>query len=185
MLITKSEKYGTIERIKEWLSQNKITQEKFAEEIGVDPRTINRWFNGSQIRRSNLEKIADVMECDVEFLQCTQDQPRKSVGHKIKLYPDSFHERLWRIKELMEDSDGKIVFQIKFKSNTYEVYEGTYIRGDTRYYFENVSPNYDGDIVYHVSINGGRPIEKTEEEIKDFVNRIIKFISFELEQLKE
>lgn len=186
MLIIKSEKYGTNERIKEWLAEKKKTQEKFAEDIGVDPRTVNRWFNGAKIRRNNLEKIADVMECDVDFLKCTQNYPKKCESHKIKLSNDNkFHKHLWRIRELMNDTNEKITFTINFKSETFETYEGTFIEGDTRYYFEDISPNYDGEIIYNVSINDEDPIEKTEAEIKDFVNRIIKFISFEIEHLKE
>lgn len=186
MLIIKSEKYGTIERIKEWLSQNKITHEKFAEEIGVDSRSVTRWLNGTQIRQSNLKKIAEVMDCDVDFLKCTQNYPKKFKSHKIKLSnDDKFHKYLWRIRDLMSDTNEKMNFTINFKGETLETYVGTFIEGDTRYYFEDISPNYDSEIIYNVSINGEDPIEKTEEEIKAFVNRIIKFISFEIEQLKD
>lgn len=189
MLIIKSEKYGTTERIKEWLSQNKKTQEEFAESVGVDPRTVNRWFNGAQIRRNNLKKIADVMECDVEFLQCTQDIPKRKPGHKIKLSRendfDNIYKYLWRISELMNGTTKQFKINYDFKNKTYDVYEDTFIEGDTRYYYEAISPNYDGDVVYYISINGEKPIEKTEVEIKEFVKRIMKFISFEIEQLKE
>lgn len=185
LLIIKSEKYGTNGRIKEWLSANKKTQEKFAEDIGVDPRTINRWFNGAKIRLSNLKKIAEIMGCDIEFLQCTQNQPKKTTSHKVKLSQNDYQKHLWRLCEFANNINKKITFTINFKSETFETYEGTFIEGDTRYYFEDISPNYDGDIIYNVSINGGDPIEKTEAELKDFVTRIINYISFEIDHLKE
>ena len=54
--------YKTGNYIREKRKKNKMTQEELAEHIGVSPRTISTWENGSvDIKKENLEKIADAL----------------------------------------------------------------------------------------------------------------------------
>ena len=59
MHIYKEEAYGTIERIKELMTLQNLTQERFAALVDVSPRSVTRWFSGTPIRKKNLITICD------------------------------------------------------------------------------------------------------------------------------
>ena len=66
--------YKTGNYIREKRKKNKMTQEELAEHIGVSPRTISTWENGSvDIKKENLEKLADVLGVSYTELYAGQD----------------------------------------------------------------------------------------------------------------
>lgn len=186
MNIIKVEKYGTLERIAELREKKKMSQKTLAKESGITERSISRWKDGAIIRRSNLERIAEALDCDVEFLECKQDYPRISEsGKRIVLSPVSIIDRyLPKICDLMKNTAQRFEYRIEIDGKSPKMIVGSYIEGDTRYEYETIAPDYSGEIRYVISINGGDPIKKTEKEIEDFINGIMKFISFQVEQMK-
>ena len=192
MYIYKQEDYGQLERIKELMDntidpdngKKGITQEKLAFLIEVDKSNVNKWFKkGVKIRKSNLIKIADKLNCDVEFLTCEQDYPRKSNPSKFKLSAPTFTEKyLKKLEELMQTTPSRFSFRIGWDIVGGEVYSGTFVDGQTKYYYEDIEPEY-GKMYYEISINGGEYKKKTPEEMEDFVKSIMKYISYEINQL--
>lgn len=182
MNIYKTEKYGTLERIAELLENHGITQKDLADKTGISERSISRWKTGTPIRRSNLERIAEVLECDVEFLECTQDTPRKKTGSKMKLSVLPTEKYLPKIQELIKTTTQRFEYSIEVSGNPAEMITGSYIEGDTRYYYETLAPTHEGDLVYKISVNGADPVEKTESEMMNFIKSVMKFISFEISQ---
>lgn len=186
MIIVNSEKFGTIERIREWVSENGLTQQDLADKIEVNLRSVNRWFNnGAIIRRNNLLRIAEVMDCDVEYLECKQGTPRRSAGSRIRLSDLSIVDRyLPRIQDLMKSTSQRFEYSIGIDGGSAEQITGSFVEGDRRYYYEALESDQSGALYYEIRINDGEPIRKSEEEITDFVKGIMKYISFEIEQLK-
>lgn len=191
MYIYKRENYGQLERIKELMEnvidsngKKGITQEKLAFAIGVDKSNVNKWFNkGVKIRKSNLIKIADILNCDIEFLTCEQNYPRKSNPSKMKLSALSFTEKyLSKLEELMKTTTSHFSFRIGWDIVGGEVYTGTFVDGETKYYYEDIEPEY-GRMYYEISIDGGEYKKKTPEEMEDFVKSIMKYIAYEINQL--
>lgn len=187
MIIYKEEHFGTIERLRELMKERDYSIDRLARESGVSNRTIRRWFSGetTAYRSSNLKSIAEVLECDLTYLKCEQNTPRKCY-RKIKLSDLSIVDRyLPKIQDLAKTTTQRFTYTIK-TSGTSEPIFGTFVEGDTRYYYEDItSDNDDTTLVYQVSVNGSDPIKKSEAEMNDFVKGIMKYISFEIEQLKE
>ena len=191
MVIVKEEHFGTLERINEWIQENKLSQDRFAKLIEVNVSTVRRWNNnGMEIRRSNLQRIAEVMDCDIEYLECTQDYPRRSGrsgGSRIKLPALSLVDKyLPKIQDLLATTTQRFTYEIDpEETGDYTIEEGSFIQGDTRYYYEDHLVGYTGEIFYKISINRSEPIRKSEAEIEAFVKSILKYVSFEIKQLEE
>lgn len=187
MVIVKEEHFGTLERINEWIQENKLSQDRFAKLIEVNVSTVRRWNNnGMEIRRSNLQRIAEVMDCDIEYLECTQDYPRRSKGSRMKVSHRNFTDKyLHKIQDLLSTTTKRFTYTLDFESEGGSIVEGSFIDGETRYFYEDYEPDYTGEVFYKISINGSEPIRKTEAEVETFVKGIMKYISFEIEQLKE
>lgn len=188
MVIVKEEHFGTLERINEWIQENKLSQDRFAKLIEVNVSTVRRWNNnGMEIRRSNLQRIAEVMDCDIEYLECNQDYPKRAGGSKIKLPALSLVDKyLPKIQDLLATTTQRFTYVIDpEETGDYTIEEGSFIQGDTRYYYEDHLVNYTGEIFYKISINGSEPIRRSEAQVETFIKGILKYISFEIEQLKE
>ena len=188
MIIYKEEHFGTIERIKEWISDNGLTQQDLADRAEVTLRTVGRWFNeGAVIRRNNLIRIAEVMDCDLEYLECKQGSPKKSGGHKIKVETLSMVDRyLPKIRDLMSTTKQRFSYTLDCEaSGSGEIIQGSFIDGETRYYYEDLAPDYTGETIYKIRINGSEEIRKTESEIEDLVKEIMRFVSYEIDQIRE
>lgn len=188
MIIYKEEHFGTIERLRELIKERDYSVDRLARESGVSNRTIRRWLSGetTTYRSSNLKSIAEVLECDLTYLRCEQNTPRKC-GRKIKLSDLSIVDRyLPKIQDLAKTTTQRFTYTIE-TSDTSEHIFGTFVEGETRYYYEDItSDNNDTTMIYYqVSVNGSDPIKKSEAEMNDFVKGIMKYISFEIEQLKE
>lgn len=187
MYIYKEEHFGTIERILEWQNQRNISTDDLAALFEVNERTIRRWKKGTPIRRSNLERIAQAMDVDLEYLECKQNTPKRGHGHKMKLFNDlSVGEKyLPRIADLVEKTPQRFTFSGEYDTDRVEVCEDSFIDGDTRYYYEDAYPVYTGERYYNICINGGEPIRLECSEVDDFVNGIMKFVCYQIEQLKD
>lgn len=190
MEIIREEHFGTIERIREWKNETGITWEQFADLVGVSYKGVKRWTNKkapTPIRSKNLAKIAEVMDCDVEYLECKQNFPKRSAG-KIPLIPLSSVDRyLPKIRALMSSTASR--FDYKYDpmlTGQGEEIEGSFIEGETRcYYTDTVFNNEVSDLYYLVSVNGSEPIRVSEARIEAFVRRIMRMVSREIEDLKE
>jgi transcriptional regulator with XRE-family HTH domain len=51
-------------KLKEWLSENHISQKQFADALCVSNVTVNRWING---QRTPSVKIEDISKSDVKL----------------------------------------------------------------------------------------------------------------------
>lgn len=189
MYIYKVEDYGQLERIKELMSEKiedgkkGITQEKLADKIEVDKSNVNKWFNkGVSIRKSNLIRIAEYLDCDIEFLTCKQNYPRKSKSSKIKLKMSYTDRYLELIKELTKNTSYKFNYTAGFDIVNGEVKNDYFVEDNKKYYYEYIEEEY-GEMYYEVSINGGEYKKKTPTEMQDFANKIVSYISYELTQL--
>lgn len=185
--IIKEEPYGTIERIKELMDKKGLTQQAFADLIGVNIRSVTRWFSGTPIRKSNLATIAEKMECDIGFLECSQDLARKNhSGHTVKLSSISVTDRyLPLIQKLTSNTTQHFTYGIGFTGESYEIVEGAFIENNVRYYYETLHSTGDGEMFYWITLSDGSRIKKTEAEMKDFVNDIMKFISYKISNLSD
>ena len=186
MHIYKEETFGTIERLRELMKDRGYTQDRLAKEADIDVRSIRRWFAGSKIRKNNLSRVAEILDCDLAYLECTQDTPKKSKGTQIRLADLSIVDRyLPKIQELVKTTTQRFTYTIGTDGDTSDVIQGTFIDGAIRYYYEDLICNHDGAIYYEISVNGSDPVKRTPDEMADFVKGIMKYISFEVEQLKQ
>lgn len=185
MNIYKTEHFGTIERIEDLRQEKGYTQEQLAEKASIDVRSIRRWKSGTKIRKSNLSRIAKVLDCDLEYLECTQATPRNGT-HTIKLSMLSFTDRyLYKIQSLVQSTNKRfsVGINIGSESGKWKEVSGSFVDGDTRYYYEDVETDESGEISYTISINGGECITKTQAEMDEFVKDIMKFITYKIDQL--
>jgi len=57
------------ERLKELMQYKNIKSEKLADAVGVTGSVVRRWtFNDTDLKLSNLLKLADYFNCSIEFL---------------------------------------------------------------------------------------------------------------------
>jgi transcriptional regulator with XRE-family HTH domain len=54
--------------IAEWAERRHLRQTDFVEALDVDKGLVSRWFSGSLPQASNLERIAGLLEVDVNML---------------------------------------------------------------------------------------------------------------------
>ena len=185
MYIYQMEDFGTIDRIKEWIQEQpeRITQEKFAEMIDVNSRNVRNWFNGTaSIRRKNLTKIAEVMDCDVEYLECKQNAPRRSTGVRIRLSDLSLSDRaLDHVRSLYEATGRSLKISIVPGDAGSEVVTDSFIDGDKRYYYEDL--DRAGEIRYKIQADGREPVERSESEVEEFCKNVMKYLSFAIDDL--
>ena len=192
MYISNGIPYGQIERIQELMTikidengKQGITQEKLASAIGVDKSNVNKWFKkGVKIRTKNLSKIAEYLNCDLEFLTCKQPYPRKTTT-QIKIPINKTDIYLHKLKDLMSTTNNSFDINYNISSNTYDVYKGYIVENDIKYPYECISQNYDGEESYTFTTNKGDNIVLTVQETQDFVNDILKYISYRLESIKK
>ena len=192
MEILREEHFGTIERIREWKNESGITWEQFADLVGVSYKGVKRWTNKkapTPIRSKNLAKIAGVMNCDVEYLECKQNEPRRSTGHKITLSSLSRADRyLPKIQRLMAGTTYRFTYKYDLRETTGEVQEieGSFVDGETRYYYRDIERSSElRSINYLISVNGSEPVRISEDEMESFVNGVMKYISKEITNLEE
>ena len=192
MEILREEHFGTIERIREWKNESGITWEQFADLVGVSYKGVKRWTNKkapTPIRAKNLAKIADVMDCDVEYLECKQNEPRRSAGHKITLSGLSRADRyLPKIQRLMAGTNYRFTYKYDLSETQGEAeeIEGSFIDGDTRYYYRDIERSSSiGSVNYMISVNGSEAVLISEDEMESFVNGVMKYISKEITNLEE
>lgn len=191
MEIQREEHFGTVERIREWKENSGITWEQFADRVGVSYKGVKRWINKKSptpIRAKNLAKIAEVMDCDIEYLECKQNTPRRSSGHKIKLSELSTVERyLPRIQALLETTTARFTYKLDPEELAHgEEIEGSFIDGDTKYHYTDyVFDKEISEIYYQVSINGAEPVRVSEQRLETVVKSIMKRISKEIKYLEE
>lgn len=189
MEILREEHFGTTDRIREWKTENGVTWEQFADLVGVSYKGVRRWLNKktpTPIRKKNLAKIAEVMDCDIEYLECKQSTPRKS--SKISLVPISTLDRyLPKIQALMEMTDTSFTYKYDPELIVHgNEIEGFFIEGETKYYYlDYVFDNEISEIFYQVCINGSGPVRISEQRMKLFVVSILRKIAKEIENLEE
>ncbi len=191
MNIYKEEYFGTAERIRDWKTERKITWDNFAKQVDVSYKTVKRWFNKKSpapIKKKYFEQIAEIMECDIEYLECKQNYPRRSMDHKIKLSPVSLVDKyLPKIRDLMSTTKQRFNYEYDPELIDHgEEIDGYFIDGEYKYYYTDyVFDNEVSEIFYRVSVNGSEPIRLSEATLEAFVKRVMRTISKEVEDLKE
>jgi transcriptional regulator with XRE-family HTH domain len=165
-----------------------MTWEQFAEAVGVSYKGVRRWLdknNPTLIRKKNLERIAEVMDCDIEYLECKQGWPRCSSGHRIKLSELSTVERyLPGIRALLETTTARFTYKLELSHG--KKIEDSFIDGETKYHY--IDYDFDkevSEIYYQVSINGAEPVRVSEQRLETMVKSIMKKISKEIKFLEE
>ena len=188
MQIIDTEPFGTVERIRDWKDQSGMTWEQFAEAVDVSYTGVRRWLNKNNptpIRKKNLERIAEVMDCDIEYLECKQSWPRRSSGHRIKLSELSMVERyLPGIRALLETTTARFTYKLELSHG--KKIEDSFIDGETKYHY--IDYDFDkevSEIFYQVSINGAEPVRVSEQRLETMVKSIMKKISKEIKFLEE
>ena len=191
MNIYKEEYFGTAERIREWKTEREITWDNFAEQVGVSYKTVKRWFNKKSpapIKKKYFEQIAEIMDCDIEYLECKQNYPRRSSNHKIKLSPVSLVDKyLPKVRDLMSTTKQRFNYEYdpEFTDHGEEI-DGYFIEGEYKYYYTDyVFDNELTEMFYRVSVNGSEPVRLSEATLEAFVKRVMRTISKEVEDLKE
>jgi hypothetical protein len=76
-------------------------------------------------------------------------------------------------------------YTIGFTGESYEIVQGAFIENNVRYHYETLLSTGSGEMFYWVTLSDGRRIKKTEEEMKDFVKDIMKFISYKISNLSD
>lgn len=197
MEIYKEEHFGTGERILELRTRKGLTQDELAGMVDtpmLDPerplssKTIRRWEKGISSPKRRIEKLAEVLDCDVEYLECKQNVPRRSSGHKIKLSKLSMIERyLPKIRAILETTTARFTYTLDpVEAGHFEEVEDWFIDGDTKYHYTDyVFDKEVLEIYYQVSINGAEPVRVSEQRLETMVKSIMKKISKEIKFLEE
>ncbi len=195
MDIYKEERFGTVERIKEWFYEKKKTEsmtlKDFSDRVDVNIRSVSRWFNDenpTKISHRHLADIAEVMNCDIEYLECKQNYPRRSMDHKNKLSPVSLVDKyLPKVRDLMSTTKQRFNYEYDPELIAHgEEIDGYFIEGETKYHYkDHVFENEVSEIFYRVSVNGSEPIRLSEATLEAFIKRVMRTISKEVEDLKE
>lgn len=197
MEIYKEEHFGTGERILELRTKKGLTQDELAGMVDtpmLDPerplssKTIRRWEKGVSSPKRRINKLAEALDCDVEYLECKQNTPRRSSGHKIKLSKLSMVERyLPKIQALLETTTARFTYKLDPEELVHgEEIEGSFIDGDTKYHYTDyVFDKEVLEIYYQVSINGAEPVRVSEQRLETIVRSIMKRISKEIKFLEE
>lgn len=75
--------------IRDYRSINRITQEEFAAQIGVEPRSLRRWETGDSVpTRERARQLAEVLTPFATTLDTIVDLVRRSSGKAIMTAPD-------------------------------------------------------------------------------------------------
>ena len=72
------------EKLKNFRTENDYTQDEFAKIIGVSKRTLLLYEQGKRYPKQKevYEKIAEVMDCDYNFLMSEEDEFLEAVSNK-------------------------------------------------------------------------------------------------------
>lgn len=113
--------------------QNELSHEEVAKKIGVSLSTYYRWISGEStlLKRKNLDKLSQLLDCDVEFIIDEGDRVKPILG-KVKAGYDLWAE---------QDIEGYI------EIGTADAKKGDYFLRVTGDSMEG-SHIFDGDIVY-------------------------------------
>lgn len=97
----------------ELMLQRNITQKQLADGIGVSTGNISDWKSGrSSPNIEVLPKIADYLNCSVDYLLGRTDNPQAHESGSIELSEDK--QRLLKLYDLLTDMEkGEIIGEIK------------------------------------------------------------------------
>ncbi len=94
-------------RIRELRVQKGLTQEKFAELLGIDQRSVSNIECGNTFPSKTLFKIADVLDTglkdlfDFEYLTLSDSQMIEKIHTKISQLPSEYLKLVFRFVELL------------------------------------------------------------------------------------
>lgn len=191
--ITKVEYFGTGKRIKERIEIKFNTQEAFLKKFNENPdyslsqRNLTRWISEeTNPSKKNLLRTAELLNCDIEYLKCEQDTPRKSKGEKIRFSAtyNKLQIDLNHIEKLLSTTANEFQWTLEYERDGVEIYEGDFISGDYKYYYVYTQDQYTDEYYYEVKIENDDWLRVSEENLKELVDRIQRYILFEIKQLK-
>lgn len=94
-------------RIRELRVQKGLTQEKFAELLGIDQRSVSNIECGNTFPSKTLFKIAEVLEIrlkdlfDFEYLTLSDSQMIEKIQAKISKLPPEYLKLLFRFVDIL------------------------------------------------------------------------------------
>lgn len=94
-------------RIRELRVQKGLTQEKFAELLGIDQRSVSNIECGNTFPSKTLFKIAEVLETrlkdlfDFEYLTLSDSQMIEKIHAKISKLPSEYLKLLFRFVDIL------------------------------------------------------------------------------------
>ena len=94
-------------RIRELRVQKGLTQEKFAELLGIDQRSVSNIECGNTFPSKTLFKIAEVLETrlkdlfDFEYLTLSDSQMIEKIQAKISKLPSEYLKLLFRFVDIL------------------------------------------------------------------------------------
>ena len=191
--VFKFEYYGTGKRIKELIEDEYKTQPVFVEKFNEDPtyslniRNLSKWIGEeTEPRKRNLLRVAELLDCDIEYLECKQNYRRNSTGKRKPFIfkPTKLESFLRNIKEIVNTESYSFDFRPDFKRLDYEVCEDYFIEGNYKFYYYSFNDVYDDEWSYEFKINDSPWIKLSEDRLKELVTRVERYIRFEIEQLK-
>ncbi len=102
------------ERISELLNEKNISDQEFAQAVGVNRTTVNRWKRSAKLMRlSQIVKIADYFNCSLDFLTGRSEQV---IDFQPKELP-AFYENFRCILEKRGISRNQINKETRIKSS--------------------------------------------------------------------
>ena len=75
--IIKREPISTSIRLNELMKEKSLSCKKLAQELNFEEKTVQKWKKGGNIRKSNLQILANYFDVDVEYLLCKQVKRKK------------------------------------------------------------------------------------------------------------
>lgn len=168
-------------RLKELLSEKKISQLTFANELEMSPNTINAWITEkSKIKQHKeivLQKIADYFDVDVDYIALKQVEKRKPIFN-AELFNDP--ENL----EIIKNEIKKInIYLPYFKFLGIEVENAKSLSGET-YEYQIINDDKiqtylidEGEDKIIVTFRGKSNTfdSKGFEEFLDYISDLVKF----------
>lgn len=111
---------GMAERIKSRRLALKMTQEELAEKLGVQKSAIAKYENGRvrNIKRSMIEKMSDVLECDPAWLMALDNSEPSVEQQLMKIAEDKQTiEAFWKLSEANQQTIRLMIYALLANQN--------------------------------------------------------------------
>lgn len=172
----------TTKRIKELMEEQRYTQARFAEALGVAPQTIHRWVNGkTNICQDSLEKIADTLNTTVHYLRGlpgayrTKDELERAKDLHYELLEAGYYDN--KEKKYVTD-DNEADQQIKYDRQRRVTRDSFFLRELGYSYFESPDLGDFSGVFCTLKDQNGQEYEFTFEEFQQLLSQIKEKVDY-------